>query len=870
MNASSAARFSKSQLPADPLKYRKLLCLTERFLEVETEDGTMGVVDGRIARPAVSERVWVLQIALELIYGPPGYVIRQGISHLDSLTASIVFCSGFGYTPFSYLGLVVVSVVYSLLRTRRTTQALSTFPGWILRLVLLLCCTRGLQVSHLLNGNLRQPWAVVPGTVLAVAAAFAFRRPGLPDAKFKYRENPHLTTVWDPHGTQDHGFADPDDPSIIRVRLLHLHPRLPFHPVKGSLLETTLGWAGRPRYEAISYTWGKDNTKNKTLIVDGKAFMCTTATYKALRDSTSWWRSRWVWIDYVCIDQGDKLEKNYQVGCMKYIYSRAKCVRVQMVPPPVPEGGTRVDVSSVGATVRRIAGFIEGWEPSAADIVKFFRWERDTFGRWDALVEFFANPWFSRVWIIQEVVCGSPVKMYYGSRYVDWDAMGRVADTLAEPAVLPLLRGARHGLRARENALRLLNIMQTRNLHRKYYNYVPYMHSNPNVRPLCHVALLWRISPLSALLSGFRHFDATDPRDKIYALLGLIIDNKRPYPLLYPDYATSPPELMNLTARHLINAESYFDVISFAGTGHARTWGGESQAKGMASWAADWTCAPLGAPLHDPRSAKFSGTKYGAADQVSAEIVFGAVMRGENEHSARGEADELWMRGERWDEIAAVWPGEDGSTWCADEPVEIDPATGRAVFNQERVHELVEHHDRALEFVLRAGETDESHVRECFWRTLIGDRTKTQRPAPGGTGQLYMRWVENIRALLTCNVSELSAVDRIVPHLTAWNDLLSQCAVGRKVCLTKSGHMGMVPMGARAGDSVAFPYGAATPLVLREVEGDPGFHGHDHPPTLLTKATSGLYELIGECYVHGVMDGEALRGLGYSEIFHIW
>ncbi|RYP43347.1 hypothetical protein DL770_011717 [Monosporascus sp. CRB-9-2] len=653
MNASSASRPSKPQLPAALLRYRKLPTFTEKLLELEAKDGTMGVLGGL---------------------------------GKNSLTASIAFCSRFGYTPFNSLGLVVASVVYSLLRTRRMTQALHTFPAWILRPVLLVCCARGLQVPHPWNGILRQPWAVVPGTVLAVTAAFAFRRPGLPDAKFTYREKLHPTTLWDPHGTQDHGYADPDHPDFIR---------------------------------AISYTWGKDTTKNKTLIVDGKAFLCTTATYKALRDSTSWWRSR--------------------SGCMKYIYSRAECGRVQMVPPPVPEGSTRVDASAVCAVVQRIAGFVEGWEPSAADIVKFFQWERDTFGRWDALLEFFANRCFSRVWIIQEAVCASPVNVYYGSRYVDWNAMGRVADALTEPAVLPLLHRARHGLRARENALRLLNIMRIRNMHRKHYMYVPYLHSSPNTQSMFHVAMPWRISPLSALLSGFRHFDATDPRDKVYALLGLIADTKRPYPLLYPDYAMSPPEVMNLTARHLIDAGSYFDVISFAGTGHARTRDGESQAKGMASWAADWTCAPLGAPLHDPWSANFARTKYGAADQISTEIVFGGVMRGESKYLARGEADELWMQGEWSDEIAAVWPGEDGSPWCADEPVEIDPATGRAVFNRERVRELVEHHDRALEFVLRAGETDESHARECFWRTLIGDRTETERPALGEAGQLYTR-----------------------------------------------------------------------------------------------------------------------------------
>jgi len=94
------------------------------------------------------------------------------------------------------------------------------------------------------------------------------------------------------------------------------------------------------------------------LIIDGKAFPCTAATYYALERATRWWCFSWVWVDYVCINQDDKLEKNYQVGCMKYIYSRAQCVLVQMTGP------SSAEIAAAAVMIRRTASFINTWEPS--------------------------------------------------------------------------------------------------------------------------------------------------------------------------------------------------------------------------------------------------------------------------------------------------------------------------------------------------------------------------------------------------------------------------------------------------------------------------------------------------------------------------
>jgi len=98
----------------------------------------------------------------------------------------------------------------------------------------------------------------------------------------------------------------------------------------------------------------------------------------------------------------------------------------------------------------------------------------------------------------------------------------------------------------------------------------------------------------------------------------------------------------------------------------------------------------------------------------------------------------------------------------------------------------------------------------------------------------------------------------IMADFSAWNTLLRKCAVGRKLCTTWMGWIVMAPAGAQVGDAIALLYGAATPMVLREKE-------NPSDPTGGKRS-----ELIGECYVHGLMDGEGINGWKFSEIFRIW
>ncbi|KAK8096043.1 HET-domain-containing protein [Apiospora kogelbergensis] len=81
----------------------------------------------------------------------------------------------------------------------------------------------------------------------------------------------------------------------------------------------------KPKYEALSYVWG-DRNQTSTIIVDGAPFEATINLEAALRHLQRPDAKRVLWVDAVCINQQDRLERNVQVPMMSRIYKGARLV----------------------------------------------------------------------------------------------------------------------------------------------------------------------------------------------------------------------------------------------------------------------------------------------------------------------------------------------------------------------------------------------------------------------------------------------------------------------------------------------------------------------------------------------------------------
>jgi hypothetical protein len=107
----------------------------------------------------------------------------------------------------------------------------------------------------------------------------------------------------------------------------------------------------RLKYHALSYVWG-DSSDTVTIMVDGIPFSATANLATALqsfRPSSGGDPDFLLWVDAVCINQGDKLERKVQVELMGRIYRQTQKVLVWLGP-----GEERDDV-------RALCAFLDTW-----------------------------------------------------------------------------------------------------------------------------------------------------------------------------------------------------------------------------------------------------------------------------------------------------------------------------------------------------------------------------------------------------------------------------------------------------------------------------------------------------------------------------
>ena len=111
--------------------------------------------------------------------------------------------------------------------------------------------------------------------------------------------------------------------------------------------------------------------------------------------------------------------------------------------------------------------------------------------------------------------------------------------------------------------------------------------------------------------------------------------------------------------------------------------------------------------------------------------------------------------------------------------------------------------------------------------------------------------------------ANLEEMQRELDAVGAWNDvfkegllaqtnaLMMSACHGRRFGVNIKGRFCLVPPLARVGDDIVIPHGAQVPFLIRQT---PISACHTGSNTM-----SELFELVGECYVDGIMDGEAFQ-----------
>ena len=275
----------------------------------------------------------------------------------------------------------------------------------------------------------------------------------------------------------------PLDQPTEHIRLLTIHPGLPGSPLQCALTVVSLK-PNPPPYVAISYTWGPP-TPTATITIDGKPMIVRERCHNALRTMRSHRMGMPVWIDAICINQNDMHEKSFQVGMMGAIYHGALSVAACL------ECGDNLTV------LRNLYPLL----PATLDTSQA---QDEVFERWQAAVhDMLRNPYFTRMWIVQEIGLARELRLYSGQDALDWsefemqtyDWRGKMMSLKRYPPGPDL-----------ERALKELSDTQTEmGTHRTY------AHQKQNQTPT-----------LTGLMSSHLARGCENPRDKMYAMLPML------------------------------------------------------------------------------------------------------------------------------------------------------------------------------------------------------------------------------------------------------------------------------------------------------------------------------------------------------------
>ncbi|KAI7779775.1 hypothetical protein LA080_000372 [Diaporthe eres] len=362
------------------------------------------------------------------------------------------------------------------------------------------------------------------------------------------------------------------------IRLFTLFPGEGTERMQGMIWTTTSKMAGP--YKTLSYVWGPEQQPMHVLKTPSGDLSIKDALFTALITLRPKREPLTLWIDALCINQGDNREKTQQIALLPETFQRSDSTLAFF-------GGGDEHREAIQMLMQVRARMILGpWAKEWPEDLPRCppSWEERGMpfpddGIWAGVAALFANPWFRRAWIVQEAVIARRLKLIFGKTRVDWNHLFLVMDHI-------------------DKELEATDKIESS-------SWVPFL----KLGRLRHVEdRSGRVSILK-LLENFRHARSSDSRDKFFSLLGIASDGNLDE--FEPDYSSPIAEVTERFAVALIrrfSAEKQAMLLLYRA--------GLSQSHDLPSWVPDWFDEkPSG--LHD---ALGRGNAFNACGDVQERI----------------------------------------------------------------------------------------------------------------------------------------------------------------------------------------------------------------------------------------------------------
>lgn len=290
---------------------------------------------------------------------------------------------------------------------------------------------------------------------------------------------------------------------VDEIRLLHIEPGLWDSNPRCAISHHRLSQC--PRFEALSYVWGSEEKPCKIGCGEGGTLAVTRNCFAAIKRLRKL-GSLVVWIDAVCINQENNLERGHQVKNMPDIYRAAAKVLVYL--------GEAEDHGEEAMETLHLYKWIQ---PSDPDTTIFLR-------------KLMQRPWFQRLWVLQEVNKAQTVTVICGDRVIPWDP-----------------------------CFRLLVQWGPENFVRKELPYTLQIRG--------HDRKILESWDLLDLMGNTRFHDCTDPRDRIFALLSMSSEDSSRG--IEPDYTATVEEVYTRAATCFLSRIG-LDLLAMVDHGHQK------------------------------------------------------------------------------------------------------------------------------------------------------------------------------------------------------------------------------------------------------------------------------------------------------------
>lgn len=224
-------------------------------------------------------------------------------------------------------------------------------------------------------------------------------------------------------------------PSPRHIRLLRLHKGNDWNEISCELIITALDDA--PDFEALSYVWG-DPAPRMRVHCSGRAAEIGPSLHGALHHLRQNSDSRILWADALCINQGDIQERNEQVRLMGELYKRAMKTLIWLGEDPDDQAWRAFQIIGVFDEILRDKGGVESQIATPNDQAL----ARDVFHKVikghtliKAIIDLFERPWFSRKWIIQELLNSNCPVVISGTHELPWQILESFAVRLRQDLI---------------------------------------------------------------------------------------------------------------------------------------------------------------------------------------------------------------------------------------------------------------------------------------------------------------------------------------------------------------------------------------------------------------------------------------------------